>query len=547
MRRSILLLPALAMCVATFAQTPYVSAVWVADRGDGTYRNPILYADYSDPDVCRVGDDYWMTASSFNATPGLPILHSRDMVNWTIAGHALPVQVPREVFDTPQHGNGVWAPSIRHHDGEFYIYWGDPDFGIYMVKTADPRGAWSEPVLVKAGRGLIDACPLWDDDGRAYVVHAYAGSRASMKSVLAVFEMSADGTTALTESRPVFDGHQGNDTVEGAKFYRRDGWYWIFAPAGGVKTGWQLAMRSRNIYGPYEARVVLAQGTTSVNGPHQGAWVDTPGGEHWFYHFQDVYEYGRVVHLQPMRWVGGWPVMGVDPDGDGTGEPVLSWQKPDVGATYPVQTPAESDEFTGRTLGPQWQWQANPNPTWAYFAGGEGDYLRLFSAVQPAPAPGTTPYGNLHDTPNMVLQKFPARRFAAVTKVNFRPQIVGERAGFIVMGQSYALLSLDYTESGIVLSQVECDGAFERRGTERTHASVPLGSGEVYLKVAVADDGMCTFSYSLDGRRYTGLGVPFKAREGRWIGAKAGYFCNRPVVSSDGGWLDVDWFRIVEN
>jgi beta-xylosidase len=540
MRKTTFLILCAIAAVQSHAQSPSVSTVWVADNGDGTYKNPVIYADYSDPDVCRAGDDYWMTASSFNVAPGLPILHSKDLVNWTIVNHALPVQVPREVFDRPMHGDGVYAPSIRFHDDEFYIYWGDPDFGIYMVKAADPRGRWSEPVLVKAGKGLIDACPLWDDDGRAYVVHAYAGSRASMNSVLAVFEMTPDGTAAITESRLVFDGHEGNRVVEGSKFYKREGWYWIFAPAGGVKPGWQLAMRSRDIYGPYESRVVLAQGTTGINGPHQGAWVDTPGGGHWFYHFQDVYEYGRVVHLQPMRWVDGWPVMGVDPDGDGTGEPVASWTKPDVGAVWPVQTPQENDEFTGRTLGLQWQWQANPNPTWAYFAGGEGDYLRLFSAVQPAGAR----YGNLHDCPNMVLQKFPAREFSATTKVDFRPEIEGERAGFIVMGQNYALLSLDYKEGAIVLSQAECLRAFERQGTEQVNASVALADGELWLKIAVAGDGMCTFSYSEDGRRYTALGNPFKAREGRWIGAKVGYFCNRPITNSSGGWMDVDWFRV---
>ena len=541
MRRILTLFFLLGATVATaVAQGNTVSKVWVADNGDGTYKNPIIYADYSDPDVCRVGDDYWMTASSFNAVPGLPILHSKDMVNWTIVNHALPVQVPTDVFNIPQHGNGVWAPSIRYHNNEFYICWGDPDFGIYIVKTDDPLGKWSEPILVKAGKGLIDACPLWDDDGRAYIVHAYAGSRASMKSVLAVFEITPDATRALSESRLVFDGHEGHGTVEGAKFHKHDGYYWIFAPAGGVKPGWQLAMRSKDIYGPYESRIILAQGNTPVNGPHQGAWVDTPSGEHWFYHFQDVYEYGRIVHLQPMQWVNGWPVAGVDPDGDGTGEPVLVYKKPDVGRTYPIQTPQENDEFTGRTLGLQWQWQANPNPTWAYFAGGEGDYMRLFSAVQPE----EKYYDNLLDCPNMVLQKFPAREFSAVTKVNFQPTIKGERAGFIVMGQSYALLSLDYTDEGIMLSQVECQRAFERRGTEQTHASQKLDNGEIYLKISVDNEGMCTFWWSENGRRYTQLGNAFKAREGRWIGAKVGYFCNRPVVSSDGGWLDVDWFRI---
>ncbi len=530
----------LASVLTATAQQPYVSKVWVADNGDGTYKNPIIYADYSDPDVCRAGDDYYMTASSFNCSPGLPILHSKDMVNWTIVNYALPKQKPYEVFDLPQHGNGVWAPSIRYHRGEFYIYYGDPDYGIYMLKAEDPRGEWSEPVLVKEGKGLIDPCPLWDEDGQAYLVHAFAGSRASMKSVLAVTRMTPDGTKALGEDRLVFDGHEGNTTIEGPKFHKYNGYYYIFAPAGGVKPGWQLVLRSKNVFGPYEHRKVLAQGGTPVNGPHQGAWVQTPGGEDWFYHFQDVYEYGRIVHLQPMKWANGWPVMGVDPDGDGCGEPVLTWKKPNVGGAYPVMTPQESDEFDGLELGLQWQWHGNYKPTWAYFAGDKG-YMRLFSAVQPE----EKPCGNLMDSPNLLLQKFPAREFSAVTKVNFRPagNIEGERAGLLVMGLDYALLSLEQTPEGIVISQNECLKA-DRRGKEQVNASQKLKNGEVWLKVTVRDGGKCRFAYSTDGRKFTDLGNEFKAREGKWIGAKVGVFCNRPVVSSDGGWLDVDYFRI---
>src|SRR3954463_11591124 len=154
---------AVAGAQTTPKQLPYVSKVWVADQGDGTYKNPVLHADYSDPDAIRVGDDFYLTASSFNAAPGLPILHSKDLVNWQLINYVFKRQKPLDVFAKPQHGGGVWAPSIRFHDGEYYIFYPDPDFGIYMTKTKDPAGAWSEPVLVKAGKGLIDPCPLWDE------------------------------------------------------------------------------------------------------------------------------------------------------------------------------------------------------------------------------------------------------------------------------------------------------------------------------------------------------------------------------------------------
>ena len=316
--------------------TEYVSQVWVSDLGNGKYKNPVLYADYSDPDACRVGDDYYMTSSSFNCLPGLQILHSKDLVNWTIIGAAVPYELaPVQMPERPEHGNRVWAPSIRHHNGEFYIFWGDPDQGAFMVKAKDPKGPWSEPVLVKAGKGIIDTCPLWDEDGKVYMVHAYAGSRAGLKSVIAVCELNAEADKAITQSRIIFDGHEAHETCEGPKFYKKNGYYYIFHPAGGVPTGWQVVLRSKNVYGPYEWRTVLAQGDTEVNGPHQGAWVDTQTGEDWFLHFQDVGAYGRLVHLQPMIWKDGWPVIGTDKDGDGCGEPVSTYKKPNVGKTYP--------------------------------------------------------------------------------------------------------------------------------------------------------------------------------------------------------------------
>ena len=316
------------------AQQP-VSKVWVADNGDGTYKNPIINADYSDPDAIRVGDDYYMVSSSFTHIPGLPILHSKDLVNWKIIGHALKKQPPFDVYDKVQHGAGVWAPSIRYHNNEFYIYYPDPDFGIYLVKAKNIIGPWSEPLLIEAGKGLIDPCPFWDDNGKTYLVHAYAGSRAGIKSIIVVKEMNKEGTKIIGDGVMVYDGHEKDPTIEGPKFYKRNGYYYIFAPAGGVSTGWQTILRSKNIYGPYERKVVMDQGTTSINGPHQGAWVTTQTGEDWFLHFQDKEAYGRVVHLQPMKWINDWPVIGVDKDGDGKGEPVLNYKKPNVGKQYP--------------------------------------------------------------------------------------------------------------------------------------------------------------------------------------------------------------------
>lgn len=534
---------ALATCFQLPAADRYVSEVWVSDLGNGMYKNPVLYADYSDPDACRVGDDFYMTSSSFNCVPGLQILHSNDLVNWTIINAAIPYALaPAEMPERPEHGNRVWAPSIRYHNGEFYIFWGDPDQGIFMTKTADIRGRWSEPVLVLEGKGYIDATPLWDEDGRVYLVHAFAGSRAGLKSVLAVCELNEQADAVIAPSRIVFDGHENHETCEGPKFYKRNGYYYIFTPAGGVATGWQLVLRSKQVYGPYEEKTVLAQGKTRVNGPHQGAWVDTPNGENWFLHFQDVGAYGRIVHLQPMEWINDWPVIGIDKDGDGCGEPVLKYRKPNVGRNYPVQTPQESDEFDDNTLGWQWQWHSNYNPKWA-FCDAANSCLRLYSY------PVTAGCKNLWDVPNLLLQKTPADKFTVTAKVKFTPspKYSGERAGLVCMGLDYAGLILENTENGLTLSQTSCRKA-DKGKPETVHAEVAATAGaDLYLRISFDKDARCTFSYSNDGKKFTAIGEPFQAREGKWIGAKTGFFCTRPAIeTNDGGWLDIDWFHITK-
>lgn len=523
----------------TIAQTKNErSKVWVPDNGDGTYRNPVIYADYSDPDAIRVGDDYYLVASSFDAVPGLPILHSKDLVSWRIIGHALLRQPPYDHFATTQHGNGVWAPAIRYHQQEFYIYYPDPDYGIYVIKAKQITGPWSSPELVVAGKGLIDPCPLWDDNGHVYMIHAYAGSRAGIKSILVVKQLNDAGTKALDEGVLVFDGHDDHPTMEGPKFYKRNGYYYIFAPAGGVSTGWQLVLRSKHIYGPYESRIVMDQGGSPVNGPHQGAWVQTPKGDDWFLHFQDLDAYGRVVHLQPMKWTDDWPVIGVDKDNDGKGEPVLRYRKPDVGnlGATAVTSPQESDGFNGNTIGLQWQWQANPSAGWAFPSVAHG-CLRLFAAQQPDSA------RNLWEVPNVLLQKFPAEEFSATTKCTFKPRQEGDRMSMLVLGVDYAGLALIKKTDGVYLSRFTCNKA-DKGAPEIITTEEKITATDIFFRVRVSKGAVCRFSYSTDGQTFHEAGAPFTAVPGRWIGAKLGLCCSRNVKTNDAGWTDVDWFRV---
>ena len=530
------------------AMAQYRSEVWVSDEGNGMYRNPVLHADYSDPDVCAVGEDYFLTASSFNCTPGLPILHSKDLVNWKIVNYALKKVEPVEYYNEPRHGKGVWAPSIRFHEGMYYIYWGDPDFGIFMVKTRDPYGEWDAPVLVKAGKGMIDPCPLWDDDGRVYLAHAWAGSRAKFNSVLTVCELNKEGTKVISDPVLVFDGNDGvNHTIEGAKFYKRNGFYYLFAPAGGVVSGWQLVMRSKDVYGPYEARIVMAQGKTDINGPHQGGWVDTPAGESWFLHFQDKGAYGRVLHLNPMKWVNGWPVIGVDKDGDGCGDPVSRYRKPKTDKTYPIETPVESDEFDTRKLGLQWEWHANYQDVFGFTT--NMGYVRIYGhELSPH-------FKNFWEVPNLLMQKFPAEEFTATTKLKVSAKDDGQLSGLIIMGWDYSWIGVEKQGEKFLLKQAVCKDAEQDNLEQVSTLAVlepsrkfeaglfPNYEREIYIRVHVGKGAYCRFSYSLDGKKFTEAGTLFKARQGKWIGAKVGMFSVTPH-GKERGWVDVDWFRV---
>ena len=551
MRKLILLTVALPLMAS--AQTNYKSEVWSPDNGDGTYTNPVINADYSDPDVCvgPSGEDYYMTASSFNCIPGLPILHSTDLVNWEIIGHALKSLYTGEAwleryFSIPQHGAGVWAPSIRYNKGEYYIYWGDPDYGVYMVKTKDPAGEWENPVCVIEGQGYIDTTPLWDDDGRCYLVNGWANSRSKFASVLTVRELSADGTKAIGQPVIVFDGNgTENRTCEGPKFYKRNGWYWIMCPAGGVPTGFQLAMRSKSPYGPYEHKIVLAQGKTDINGPHQGGWVHTKYGEDWFLHFQDKEAYGRVVHLNPVDWSTGWPIMGKK------GEPVSTYKKPLSNNQHPsaINNPVESDEFNAPVMGKQWQWHANYNEKF-----GAPTAFGTFRIYTYKLSEG---WKNFWEVPNLLLQKTPADAFTVTAKLRMTSKADGQFGGLIMMGLDYSALVVRRIGKEFQLVQMTCKAADKGKAqTEEIIATLkptavdkidykPGIHEDIYLRMKVINS-MVSFAYSQNGKQFTDCGQLFRMKEGKWIGAKFGFIAAETDAKCDRGWVDADWIRVTK-
>ncbi len=452
---------------------------WIADLGNGKYKNPILFADYSDPDVIRVGENFYMISSSFNCMPGIPILHSKDLVNWSINGHVYD-SLFLQKYNLPQHGEGSWAPSLRYHAGKFWVYVCTPTDGLFMFNADEITGPWSGHLVI-ATPLWEDPCPLWDDDGNAYRVRS-----KGCAGPLILHRVCSDGTRLLDNGKIIVEDSKNLPVLEGPKMYKINGWYYILAPIGGVSTGSQVALRSKNIYGPYEYQTVLHQGTTEINGPHQGGLVILENNESWFIHFQDRGPYGRIVHLQPVQWKNGWPEMGFDIDNDGIGEPVMEWNKPDVGKDNHAMVPQTSDEFLDPDLGMQWQWHANPMNSW-YSLSERPGVLRLYSQRV------IIEQSNLWYAPNLLLQKFMAPAFTANTYLKFMGICDNERAGLVIMGEQYGFVSIYRRENknyiGFFKGQYKSCGSIpqEIQGFE-------LSGNTAYIRVQVKEGAECIFS-----------------------------------------------------
>lgn len=469
------------------------------DQGNGTYKNPVLNADYSDPDVIRVGSKYYMVASDFHFV-GMQVLESCDLVNWQIIGQIY------HRFDLPgwdsnsHYAGGSWAPSIRWHNGRFYVYFCTPEEGLFMSSATDARGPWEPLHCVKSVAKWEDPCPLFDDDGQAYLGRSQHGA-----GPIIVHKMSADGKTLLDDGVTVYTG----PVAEGTKWLKRNGYYYLIIPEGGVGTGWQTVLRSRNVYGPYEKRVVLEQGSTRVNGPHQGALVDTPsdspggeGQEWWFYHFQSTPALGRVVHLQPARWKDDWPLIGVDIDGNGIGEPVSVWTKPHVAAQTAPALPQTSDDFSGSSPALQWQWCHNPDDSSWSLTERRG-WLTLHAL----------PSADLKNARNMLTQKSMGYQGEATTLMDCRGIARGTFAGLLCMGREYRGIG------------VCAEGIYLERDGQREVVS-PKKPAKIWLRVSLdVLTNRHQFAYSTDGRHYTTAGAPFEMHNGNWKGFRVGLYC----------------------
>jgi beta-xylosidase len=463
------------------------------DLGNGYYRNPILKADFSDPDVIRVGTDFYLVCSDFHYM-GMPVLHSRDLVNWSIIGQVYTrLDLDPRYDQMARYAHGSWAPALRYHDGRYYVYFCTPEEGLYMSSATDPAGPWTPLHEVCSVRGWEDPCPFWDDDGQAYLGHSTVGA-----GPIIIHRMSPDGKQLLDDGVIVYIGK----IAEGTKIYKRNNFYYLVIPEGGVETGWQTTLRARNLYGPYERRVVLSQGQTEINGPHQGSLVELESGESWFIHFQSRGALGRVCHLQPVHWVDDWPVLGC------AGEPVSVFRKPRVAQGEPHACLQTSDEFDGPELGLQWQWNHNPAPGYWSLTERPG-YLRLKAMTA----------RELMTARNTLTQKLIGGRGLITVEQRVENMAFGQRAGLAYLGGGGT-----EAENWIGVEQHDNSRRIVAVTSGVRYHGPELEGEQVWWQTQYDFTGATRFCFSLDGTDFIPLGVECRLTAGFWKGARIGLF-----------------------
>lgn len=486
-----------------------------SDNGNGTYTNPVIASDFPDPDVIRVGSTYYMVNTTMFIFPGVSILKSHDLVNWQYASDAVPRFDYSKCYDLDgcnRYGHGQWATSLRYHNGKYYLLFITLDEGGFLGTATNPEGPWK---IRHLPRGFYDASLLFDSDGKIYVAHG--------NSKIYVTELDKNFAPMGKDSL-VFTGDIRHG-LEGTHFYKINGYYYLYSTYGG-RDGIQVALRSKNVYGPYKEKVVMRDTTPGVNfGIHQGALVKTRTGQWWTMLFVDQGAFGRFPSLQPVKWVDGWPMVGVD------GKAVVTYKKPDVGRQYPITTLPASDEFNETKLGMQWGWNHNPVPgKWSLTE--RRGFLRLRTAkVVP----------ELPEARNTLTQ----RMFAyysktipttAVTKMEFNNMKDGDVAGLAVFQNPYAYIGVKQEGGSRYLVMVN-DG--------KDIDSVAVKGSTVYLRArAYYGTSMASFDYSFDNKSFTSLGDKLHMRFSLKIFTGNKFCLFNYATKSLGGYVDFDWFRM---
>jgi len=490
-----------------------------SDNGNGTYTNPVIAADFPDPDVIQVGDTYYMVSTTMFIFPGVTVLKSHDLVNWEYCSNA----VPRFDFSPAynldggnRYAHGQWATSMKYNNGKFYLLFITLDEGGFLCSAAKAEGPWE---IRKLPRGFYDPGLFFDDDGKIYVAHGYGK--------ISITELDQN-FAPISKDTLVYTGDIRGG-LEGSHVYKINGFYYLYCTYGGLD-GIQVALRSKNIYGPYVQKVVISDATKGVNfGIHQGALIKTQTGEWWTMLFVDSGPFGRFPSLQPVSWVDGWPMVGVD------GKGVVTYRKPNVGKEYPIKDLPTSDDFNEKTLGMQWGWNHNPDSTkWSLTQ--RPGYLRLTTGKVVT---------NLREARNTLTQR-PFANYdqtiptTAVTKLEVVNMKDGDIAGLAVFQDPYAYIAVKQENGSKQIIMVN---------NGETIASVPMKKGKtIYLRtIASNSSSKASFEYSYDNKKFTQLGNALSMKFNLKIFTGNKFCLFNYATQQTGGFVDFDWFRISMN
>jgi xylan 1,4-beta-xylosidase len=532
--------------VAGLAFVWTVSAqTWKADNGNGTYTNPLFFDEFSDPDMIRVGPDFYLTGTTMHSMPGLPVLHSRDLVNWTFLGYAMDRLDLGPSFRLEdgknEYGRGIWAPCFRYHEGTFYIFSNVNGQTTQLFRAHDPKGPWTRTAMK---RSLHDLSVLFDGDGKVWVVWGYRGIHLA--------QLTGDLTDVVPGTeREIIAPSAGMG--EGLHLYRIGGKYFLTSAWFMGEMRMPVA-RADRLDGPWEVnqnvsrgedfglgvgyRVASRQPPFRITPPdssqpgrcaiHQGGIVDTPAGEWWGFSMMDANSVGRLTALSPVTWTDGWPYFGLPGN---LGRTPRTWVKPNTGSSDSPHAPyRRSDDFSGQRLQPVWQWNHVPvDGKWSLSE--RPGFLRLHAL----PAP------DLWQARNTLTQRAVGPRSTVTAILETRSLKPGDVAGLALFNRPYAWLGVENGAGGLVLTQFdEVTGKTSR---------LPLNSPRVWLRAACDFiKNKAGFRYSTDGKTYAAIGEPHTMAYGliTFQGVRYSLFAYNTQAGAEGGSADFDSVVVTE-
>ncbi|RQO64753.1 beta-xylosidase [Pedobacter sp. KBW01] len=530
MKKISFILPLLIFC--TYLQLSAQSAtnqVWTADNGNGTFKNPILWGDWPDPDITRVGDEFYFVSTSMHYVPGCPVLKSKDLVNWEMASYVIDRYNEDPRYDLKggeMYLRGSWAATIKHHNGLFYVGFCTPKWekekGNFSINIAkDIRGPWKRTIFPEY---LYDPGLFFDDDGKVYVIHG--------QGKLYVTELASDVRSVKGENKLIWDKSiptpKGSSApgkaynMEGSHMYKINGYYYLTCPAGGTE-GWQVCLRSKNIYGPYETKTIVQdESSYPNNGLHQGGMVQLKDGSWWFIIMQDRGAIGRVPNLLPVAWKDGWPMLGKN----GNAKGVVVYQKPNVAKTFPVKVPATSDEFSATKLSLQWQWNHNPDDARWSLKERKGN-MRLRAGYAK----------DLTMARNTLTQRVQGPASEGTVEIDLKGLKTGNIAGFGIFQSPYAYIAVRKTASSKDLIMVNNGKVID--------SIVHFTPNKIWIKANATHTGFkATFSYSNDGKKFMPLGNTLQMDLGlAWTANRFALFNFSEGKEGIGGYADFNWFH----